>query len=536
MLYKPALSAAPTNAHLIWWNKDKLIDISLARAEFQHAIETVHLPAPLTNFKQTVRDIINLTDQDRMARGIARLKEELYAEKHLPFRAHSSTRCFECQVSLGKRRLGECREFPFDKEEQPGSSFISSHDLLGRLFEGFQQPYQTSSDNVIPEVSTGQADLPAKELERLLKNELKGDGVPVIIPLLPIPVSVHFCNGSYQELYDAIHKISTSERVQNALRSLSTSFSAAGRKAEPQGYEPAMAKVINTILREVATTFGMEISVEAYSSRHLTMSQAILEGGSKTTKCDPNSVFLDPKMVHGPEPGAVKKLADWCHMLVTGELKPEDLKRYVDAALLQTYTSVRQINLNQTDHILEQAFTCCGGVLRFHHFDAEGYAESPPYKISNNPFLFVNHVLLLSTMFTKDVILGGPHPKYPRGDMICWRDLILRGCRLLVHKVTGVDGSVRVEKNYWPTIRRAVPHENFVYQYMEKMIERREVPQKYNVSRMVDHDINLLTADICHVFGVQSMAPRAHIHIILDRCGMSIEHDIFDWNKLHCGK
>jgi hypothetical protein len=75
-----------------------------------------------------------------------------------------------------------------------------------------------------------------------------------------------------------------------------------------------------------------------------------------------------------------------------------------------------------------------------------------------------------------------------------------------------VDGSVRVEKNYWPTIRGSVPHEIFVYQYMEKMIEERAVPQKYNVSRMVDHDINLSTTDIRRVFGVQSMAPRAHAH------------------------
>ena len=140
VLYKPALSAAPTNAHLIWWNKDKLKDISLARAEFQHAIETVHLPAPLTSFKQTVWDIINSTDQDRMAQGIAHLKEELYAKEHILLRAHSSTQCFEHQVSLGKRRFGECGEFPFNKEEQPGSSFNPATTSQGDCSKAFNSP------------------------------------------------------------------------------------------------------------------------------------------------------------------------------------------------------------------------------------------------------------------------------------------------------------------------------------------------------------------------------------------------------------
>jgi hypothetical protein len=254
----------------------------------------------------------------------------------------------------------------------------------------------------------GRADLPAKELEPLLENELKCHGVPVIIPLPPIPVSAHFCNGSYQELYDAIHKISTSEGVQNALHSLSTSFSEAGRKAEPKGYKPAMAEAINTILKEVSTTFGMKISVEAYSSCHLTM-----EGGAKATKCDPDFALLDLKVVRGPEPGTVKKLADWHHILTTGELKPENLASSIRDALVQGFTSVRQTILNQTDRISEQTFTCCGGVLRFYYFDAEGFTVSKPYKISNNSFLFVNDVLLLSTILPKACYLEDLTPNTP---------------------------------------------------------------------------------------------------------------------------
>jgi hypothetical protein len=131
-------------------------------------------------------------------------------------------------------------------------------------------------------------------------------------------------------------------------------------------------------------------------------------------------------------------------------LKPINQPLLRKEAFLQVLTSVRQLLLDNPDRILVQAFTCCGGILTFYHFDSEGFAQSEPYCIFDHPLLFVTHVLLFSTIFTKHMISGlhQPHTK-----LICRRHNGIRGRRLAIYETE----RSHVEKNYWPTVRGIAP-------------------------------------------------------------------------------
>ena len=42
----------------------------------------------------------------------------------------------------------------------------------------------------------------------------------------------------------------------------------------------------------------------------------------------------------------------------------------------QVITGIQQLIHANSDHMSEQAFICCGNMLRFYHFDTEGMAWS----------------------------------------------------------------------------------------------------------------------------------------------------------------
>ena len=150
-----------------------------------------------------------------------------------------------------------------------------------------------------------------------------------------------------------------------------------------------MTESINSILAEASTVFGKTISVRAHSSRGLTLSKTPLEGGSKATKRDPDVAVMEPSQIRA---GVVKALGDWLFVYCIGELKPINQPLLRKEAFLQVLTSVRQLLLDNPDRISAQAFTCCGGVLTFYHFDSEGFAQSEPYCIFDHPLLFVTHM------------------------------------------------------------------------------------------------------------------------------------------------
>ena len=53
-----------------------------------------------------------------------------------------------------------------------------------------------------------------------------------------------------------------------------------------------------------------------------------------------------------------------------------------------------------------------------------------------------------------------------------------------------------------------------------------------NVTRMVTHEVLTTTTAIRRLFGIQSIAPREQVSIMLNRSGSSIEHIIHNWKKL----
>jgi hypothetical protein len=520
VLYKPSLSSNPKNANLIWWDKDTIPDTCAARAEFEDARMTLDLPAPLVGFKQDVHALFQgVKDRLAMAQEIDRLRAAVSAGRTLSL---IPVRPLECPTSLGKRLYEHRENLLVDAEEQHDTPITSSQaDRSGRLVQHQQSSFEKSSDKSTPAVSGGREDIPHREAAKLLNDELNGHCAPPIMPLPPILILPEWCDESYQKFYDGISEICLSENVQKALRDLSASFSEEGRKKVPQGYELAMQEAINSILVEASTVFRKTISSRAYSSRGLTMWKTPLEDGAKATKRDPDIASIEPSRIRI---GAVKEIGDWLFVKFIAELKPKNQPLQRKEAFLQVLTSVRQLLLHNPDRISEQAFTCCGGTLTFYHFDSEGFAQSEPYHIPDHPLLFVNHILLLSTIFTEDVIFRRPHP---HTRLICRRQIGIRGRRLAIYETE----HGHVEKNYWPTVRGEVPQEVFVYQHLEKMIEEGQVLDK-NVTRMVTYGVLTTTAVIRRVFGIQSVAPREQVSITLNRSGSSIEHIIHNWKNL----
>ena len=522
VLYKPALSSNPTNANLVWWDKNTLSDTCAARAEFEGARMILDLPAPLVDFRQDVHALFeHVIDRLAMAQGIDRLRAAVSAGRILSLIPVGP---LECPTSLGKRPFEHRENLPVDAEEQHDVPITSSQaDRSGRLVKHQKSPFTKSSDKVTPAVSGGREDIPHREAANLLNAELHGHCAPPIMPLPPILVLPDCCDGSYQKFYDGISEIFQSENVREELDNLSTSFSKYGREQDPQGYEPAMENAINSILAEASTVFRKTISIRAHSSRGLTMSKTPLEDGAKATKRDPDVAFIEPSLIRVSAAKAVKDIGDWLSVLSYGELKPLNQLAQCKEAFLQVLTSARQLLLHNPARTWEQAFTCCGGVFIFYHFDPEGFAQSEPYSIFDHPLLFINHVLLLSTIFTEDVISRPRHPS----KLVCRRQIGIRGRRLAIYETEGG----LVEKNYWPTVRGQLCQEVFVYEHLEKMIEEGKWLGT-NVTRMVTYEVLTTTAAIRREFGIQSVAPREHVSIKLDRSGLSVEHIIHNWKNL----
>jgi len=534
VLYQPSLSSDPTMRNLIWWEKDTVSDICLARAAFYHVRKSLRLPAPLMDFSETVNDILlNSDNRSAMAQGIDCLKNAVAVERL----SHAPVSGLQSSVSLGKRLFEHCQSLPDDMWEGTPCVPTTSNQCRrsGRILRNhFHPPYNSSCDNSTLAESNGTSDISSKVAEIRLQEELNGYCAPIIIPAPPILISSDFCKGSYEELYKGIRTLSDAKEVQEALDSLFKSFTSDGRKADSQGYEVSTAKAMNAIIKAASDTFKKAIPVKTYSARNLTMIKATLSSGSKATKRDPDiiNVFI-PNSIR-PPPGQIKDLGDWSEVRSTGELKFMDQPKPMNDAHLQALTSARQVILHNRDRMSEQAFTCCGGVFKFYYFDAEGFAMSEPYKIFDNQLLFINHVLLLSTFFTGNEMFAKHHPSYARDEQIDGR-VEIRGRRVVVYKVRDINGNVRVEKSYWPTIRGSVPREVFVYQHLEDMFQNGRVEDGNNISRMVTHEVLTTTAHIRRVFGVQSGAPRVLVRIILDRHGLSIQRMIERWDELTGG-
>ena len=184
VLYKPSLSSNPTNANLIWWDKDKLPDICAARAEFEDARMTLDLPASLVDFRQDVHPFFE-GEMDRlaMAQEIDRLRAAVSAGRIL---SPIPVRALECPTSLGKRLLDHHENLPVDAEEQHNVPITSSQsDHSGRLVQHQESPFQKLSDKSTPAVSGGRDDSPHREAAKLLNDELNGYCAPPIMPYHP---------------------------------------------------------------------------------------------------------------------------------------------------------------------------------------------------------------------------------------------------------------------------------------------------------------------------------------------------------------
>jgi hypothetical protein len=525
----------PSKEHLMWWEKETISEISIARTMFDHIRETLLLPAPLMGLKTTVNKIISTSDPNdctSVAEGIAHLRAAVTYQCI----SHSRPSGFQGPVSLGKRVFNHREHLPADgRHDSSGVSMSSGWGRSGRVLRNdLSFPYK-SGDSSSPDIMGGREDIRSKEAEQFVIRELRGHCAPPIIPAPPIFVSSDFCNGSYEEFYNGLLEISKAQKVQEVLNALFYSFSEEGRKVDPQSYENAMTKAMNAIILQTSTTFGLTIPVKTYSSGEVTVMKGTLGTGNKGAKRDPDVlIFSDSNAVRTSDnPRAVKDVADWLHINSSGELKPENQPSVVKDAENQAFTAVRQVILHDAHRILEQAFTCCGGFFKFYYFDAKGYAVSEPYDIFDNPLLFINHVLLLSTFFTKELGFEELNTNYTRcDDLPIYRRVQVRGRRTTLYKVKDMHGAVNVEKKYWPTVRRLIPQEIYVYQHLEQMVKSGAVEDNSNLSRMLSYNILTLTAVIRRAFGVQSEAPRQYVQIMIDRHGMSIEDIMRQWVTL----
>jgi len=350
------------------------------------------------------------------------------------------------------------------------------------------------------------------------------------MPVPPITLSADICNGSYQKFYLLLMEIPRSPDIQTKLKELSTSFTDKDRAEKPQNYERAMANVINAIFDVATTTIDKRFLMKAYCSDDVTLLKTD-SADFRCSKCDPGVVIVPARCDIPVRLSHQKKYTlQWRSIRATGEAKPKHRPKFCELGELQVFTCWRQMVIADLDRISEQAFTCCGGTFRYYHFDAEGFATSDEYDIAEEPLLFVNHILLLSTFFTENFIRDQASSNSPRGSLICTRRAGIRGRRLAVYKIDCEGSPPMVEKNYWSTVRAPVPQEVQVYQHVEHTVNKGL--HSDHVTRMLDFKIITSTAHIRRAFGIKSVAPKEHVRITLDWHGTSLENTISSWLDL----
>ena len=303
-------------------------------------------------------------------------------------------------------------------------------------------------------------------------------------------------------------------------------------------YETGLSWIINCVFHLASKTLDLKElgRFKSYHSDEITIDKVVRGDGIVEVKRDGDVYIVDL----GANGGAVRKGNGKISFPVTalksvGECKPKSTPVFQAQGHSQLLTYIRQLVLGDRHRISEQGFTCCNLQFRFFHFDAEGMAMSEPYDISRNLFRFINHVLILSTFFTKDAVwpFGSQNPTSEVQYLSYGRDGI-RGRRTTVYvceTTTPPSNTVSVRetttppcdaariviKEYWPTQTTCETREVRMYS-----IVRRLGKTHPHLQSMLHYDCHRNTAEIRLSFGVPSIAPREHIVITLDRQGVSL--------------
>jgi hypothetical protein len=481
----------------IWWDKQTVHDIAISHAVFRQSRASLLLPQQLMGLETTVDFILgkeHLTRKD-FTSHMRKLLEPLGLPETLEsVRSTGPGVGYIPQKTLGKRpSIVEPKAPSYSFSGSPVSS--QSHSPSFIRSAAHAQPI-TSRNH--PTYASAQP---------LLMEELQYHCAPSLMRLPPILLESHIANGSYQQFYEELRDIVRSKTIQDAFVAFTSSFSEGS-------YEKQMAKFMHVVLEMTAEKFGHK-ALNVMSSKEVTIRKTNL-GGIKSHKRDPNIVIFlttapleaasnegevasssnDCGRDRSKERGSdistgkkgrgkgrgrgkrsekdgqeVKKLPvlGWPDALSVGEMKPNNQPAIVEQARGQVLTAVQNEIRAQPNRMSEQAFSCCGGVFRFFHFDPEGYAISDPYDACDpkNLLLLINHTLLLSTRFTLDAVFA-PSTTYERVDLLTkHKPAGIRGRRLLVYKVRMGDKYV-VEKLSWPTIRGDTPQEVLVYNFLQK--------------------------------------------------------------------
>ena len=214
------------------------------------------------------------------------------------------------------------------------------------------------------------------------------------------------------------------------------------------------------------------------------------------------------------------------------EMKPTDQQRYFKASQEQLFIYVRQSVINNVGRQCDFGFTCCGHSFSFYYFDAEGWAQSVMYDMSEarNALLFINHILILSGFYHHSTVLDSTLTLDPGMMSLATGEQVtidiqkplffgrggIRGRRTSVYKIIpSSQTGARVVKDYWPTRTGDKVREIDIYERIAGL-------ECGSLVKMIHSQVLSSTDKLRAVFGIFSPAPRIHVRLTLDRCGVNL--------------
>jgi Fungal protein kinase len=284
----------------------------------------------------------------------------------------------------------------------------------------------------------------AQAAERLLFEEMRVSYRPNIQPIPSLVLQPGMVQGSYQMLYDGL--LAIQHEMHRSMQLFTKTFPVDGTplsgstskpcKVQQESdrqelvtvlrqifelpemkeslknqrsihYEQALTLTINCILKLASTLLGIEelADYRAFCSRQVTVDKVFRGDAMLDLKQDPDICIINVKEGEPwKKEGNKKQSVTFASIKSLGECKGIKQPKVTRCASDQLLSYVRQLVLADGDRPSEQAFTCCKFRFQFFHSDAEGMAISEPYDIIQHPFRFINHVLILSTFFTKDCV------------------------------------------------------------------------------------------------------------------------------------